>query len=137
MAEMLSDLARLRRETRVQEQLFETLLREKSSASTEELEELADALQTEEHRQASLHLVGLKGISERLKVYRERSDDSRARSMVRIAEEIFDIFGSWLELFQNTRLRILQLASARDPHPLSPVFTNGNEAVAYLDRLMK
>jgi len=52
--------------------------------------------------------------------------------MVRLGEEILDIWDAWLELYQNLEIRLRKLASDRDPSPPSTAFSDSIEAVRHL-----
>jgi hypothetical protein len=132
LAEMLATAAQIRDQVRRQEELFQDLIRDKASASAEELEDLADALEAEERRQAGEYLRPMAAIAVRMKFYQEHSDAPGARAMERIAEEIIDTGSAWLELFQNARLRLVQLAAKRGAP--GQMFEDGRSAADYLRR---
>jgi hypothetical protein len=133
---MLIQATRIRRQVREQERLFEELLRDVEAASAEELRSLADEIEVVERSQAAVYVPALQDISDRLPAHRRRRSDRDARSMARIGEEIIDIGRAWLELFQNTRLRFLRLASIRDGEPPSPTFADADAAMEHLRRAL-
>jgi hypothetical protein len=67
--------------------------------------------------------------------YYRRRRDRYARSMVRLGEEILDIWDAWLELYQNLEIRLRKLASDRALTPPSKTFSDSAEAVRHLRSL--
>jgi hypothetical protein len=121
----------LKRQRDVFDQLYHEL--EDHAAAADAIRALAAELEEHEHRVAAGYVPGLQQIAGRLPYYhRRKKRDRSAQSMARLGEEIIEIGTTWLELLQNTRLRLLRLASVRDGEPSGPTFSDSAAAKLYL-----
>jgi hypothetical protein len=122
-----------------QRDAFDQLYREteEGAAAPEVIRVLAEEIEEHERRLAAENLPGLQQIAGRLPhYYRRKKRDRNAQSMARLGEEIIAIGTAWLELVQNTRLRLLRLASIRDGEPPSPTFADADAAIEDLRRAL-
>ena len=117
---------------------LDSLLREaeKAEATPEDLESAANAILDAEHAAAADLLPQIHQLEQNLARKHPRADF--ARSLRRSAEEALEIAQTWLELYQNLRIRLLKLASDRRAavgETGSPVLSDAGQMEQYLRRL--
>jgi hypothetical protein len=137
LAEAFATTARYRTDLSRQQGLFEDFYRQTETGveATAEIEALADAVHEAEERSRAGVEADLRKVAESVEFYRRRNrsrHDRKLGSMVRLGEEIIDVCGAWLELYQNLEIRLRKLASDRNPEPASRVFLDGTEAIQHL-----
>jgi hypothetical protein len=139
LAELAASVARGRAALREQSNRFDELFQEaeRTEAAADELEAAAEVLFNNEHRVA----VALRPEIEKLErnLARKHRPTDFARSLRRSAEEALDIGLTWLQLYQNLRIRLLKLASDRRAaagEPGSPAYSNAEEMEDYLRRII-
>ncbi len=117
---------------------FDELYREAEKAGTtpEQLEAIANIVLDKERRAAA----GMRSRLEPLEqnVIRKRPITEFTRSLKRTDEEMLEIVHTWLELYQNVRIRLLKLASDRRAaagETGSPISSDAGEIEAYLRRI--
>jgi hypothetical protein len=140
LAEGFAGTARYRVELSRQEGLFEDFYRqiEAGGGSLLEIEAVADEVHEAEERARAGSAADLQRVTLGVQYYRRlyrRRHDRYAGSMIRLGEEILDVCGAWLELYQNLEIRLRKFASDRDPTAPSKTFSDGAEAVRYLRSL--
>jgi hypothetical protein len=138
LADLAAMGAKARAELKDQHEQFEKLYREASSADAtiEELEEVASTLLIMEKRAADAIQPQILRLKMNLSRKLPRTDFARA--MRRSGEEALDIALTWLELYQNLRIRLLKLASDRRAstgEKGSPVLSNAGAMESYLRRI--
>jgi hypothetical protein len=124
---------------KLQRDAFDRLYREleETAASADVVRTVAAQIDEHEQRIAAEYTPGLQQVAARLPHYHQRKRrDRSAQSMARLGEEILEIGTAWLDLFQNTRLRLLRLASVRDGQPASPIFSDPDAAMEHLRRTL-
>jgi hypothetical protein len=122
---------KLKRQREAFDQLYRDL--EENAATASAIRAIAARLEKHEKRLAAEYVPALQQIAGRLPHYQQRKKrDRRAQSMVRLGEEIIEIGISFLELLQNTRLRLLRLALLHDGEPPGPTFSDPTAAKDYL-----
>ncbi len=109
---------------------------EQTNAPPEELEQAAAIIFDNERKAASALVPQIKQIEQKLA--RKHRPTDFARSARRSAEEALDIGRTWLELYQNLRIRLLKLASDRRVaagETGSPILSDADEMERYLRRI--
>jgi hypothetical protein len=111
---------------------------ESSDATPDELETAASAIFDAEQTAAKSLLPQIEQLERNLA--RKHPPTEFAKSLRRSAEEALDIGQTWLELYQNLRIRLLKLASDRRVaagETGSPVFSDAGEMEEYLRRITR
>ena len=135
LAVLAASTAKDRAALKNQSDRFEELYREaeRTEALPEELEEAAKIIHDNERKIAAVLVPQIEKLEKNLA--RKHPPTDFARSVRRSAEEALDIGQTWLELFQNLRIRLLKLASDRRVaagETGSPVFSSADEMERYL-----
>jgi len=134
------ELATFRSALKAQRDSFDKLYNE-----AERLEIAPDALEAHSNtvycfeKEAAASLVPQMELCRRLlSDVRNRSGKNLSKSSRQAAEELLDIGSSFLELYQNLRIRLFKLASDRRSltEPGSPVFDDAESAAEYLRKLI-
>ena len=117
---------------------FEELYRkaEQTNATPEELEEAVEIILDNEQKLATALAPDIEKLKQNLA--RRHPPTDFARSARRSAEESLDLTQSWLELYQNLRIRLLKLASDRRVaagETGSAVVSDADEMERYLRRI--
>ena len=138
LAVLAASVAKGRDALKKQSDRFEELYREadRTEAPSEELEEAARIILANEHKVAAAIVPQIEKLEQTLARKHPRTDFSRSGR--RLAEEGLDIGHTWLELYQNLRIRLLKLASDRRVaagETASPVLSDADEMVRYLRRI--
>jgi hypothetical protein len=108
----------------------------KSKTTFEELEEAAQILLDSERQLAATLAPQIEKLEQNLA--RKRLSNNFDRSLRRWTEEWLDIGQTWLELYQNLRIRLLKLASDRRAaagETGSPIVSDADEMERYLRRI--
>lgn len=108
--------------------------------SSEEVRVVARDLLTAELRHAERLEAPLKVASENYERICHKVDRHTAtgRSAIRLSSSVVDIVAGWLETLRDTRIRLELLSSEKGREagdPDSPVFSTGDDAMAYLRKL--
>ena len=138
LAIFAASVAKGRAALKKQSDQFEELYREaeRSKAPPEELEEAARIIFDNERKVAAALVPQIKQIERKLA--RKHPPTDFARSVRRSAEEALDIAQTWLELYQNLRIRLLKLASDRRVAAGaagSPILSDADEMEQYLRQI--
>jgi hypothetical protein len=133
-------IARWRHAAKEQSDRFKSLYEhaERLALTPTELDELAEALLLKERELAAQFLPRRKQLELALAEPKSKVNTPSMRSWRRTAEEMIEIGMTWLELYQNVRLRLLKLASDRlkETESDSGVLTTDKDINDYLDRLI-
>jgi chromosome segregation ATPase len=136
LATLTSALAEARAELKEQSDRFGELYRQADQlgVSYRELENLADELLARERGMAEKLVPQIASFNGHLEKLEKLRDTPFRRSLRRIAEEAVDMSASWLELYQNLRIRLLKLASDRQSieHLGSGMLSTDQEVDDYL-----
>jgi len=138
LAVFAASVAKGRAALNKQSDQFEGLYREaeRTKAPPEELEEAAQIIFDNERKIAAALVPQIEQIERKLA--RKHPPTGFARSVRRSAEEALDIGQTWLELYQNLRIRLLKLASDRriaGGETGSPIVSDAEEMERYLRRI--
>ncbi len=138
LAAFAASVAKGRAALKEQSDRFEELYREaeRTEAAPEELEEAARIILDNERKVAAALVPQIENLEQNMARKHPRTDF--ARSVRRSAEEALDIGQTWLELYQNLRIRLLKLASDRlvaTGEMGSPVLSDASEMERYLRRI--
>lgn len=138
LADSAAQLAVFREALTEQSENFERLFREieQGDPSPAQLEEATEFIRDHEKSAASALLPAIEELDKSLaKQYRP---SQFVISLRRLAEEAIDAVQTWLEIYQNLRIRLLKLASDRRVaagETGSAVLSDGAEMEAYLRRI--
>jgi hypothetical protein len=130
---ILAEVASYRQALVEQQRLIDELYRRVETQLPAEIAALADWLHEHEGRSRGPSVERMANIVEHVRLYRT-SRAPNARSVVRLGEEIIDVTADWLDLYQNLEIRLRKLASDRAAAPPGDTFSDGAEAVRYLQR---
>jgi hypothetical protein len=138
LAVFAASVAKSRAALKKQSDQFEELYREaeRTNAPPEVLEEAAGIILDNERKIATALVPQIEQIERKLA--RKHQPTGFARSVRRSAEEALDIAQTWLELYQNLRIRLLKLASNRRVaagETGSPIVSDADEMERYLRRI--
>lgn len=138
LATLAAAAARGRADLKDQSDRFDELYREveRTEMTPEELEEGARIVFENEQTFAAVLIPQIEEIQQKLT--RKYLPTNFARSLRRSAEEALEIGQTWLELYQNLRIRLLKLASDRRMaagRAGSPILSNADDMEAYLRRV--
>src|SRR5437660_6386977 len=113
LAVLAASVARGRADLKDQSDRFDELFREteRTGMTPEELEEGAQIIFENEQKAAATLILEIQQLERNLA--RKHPPTDFFRSWRRSAEEALEIGQSWLELYQNLRIRLLKLASDR------------------------
>jgi hypothetical protein len=122
---------------------FKTLYQEakKLDLNADEIEALASALLSKEQELAARWLPKLRALDGEIEAAKSGSPQSvpeADRRWCRYAEQLVEAAITWLEEYQNARIRLIKLASDRRSltEPSSPVFDDAETATEYLRKLV-
>lgn len=138
LATLAASIARGRADLKSQSDRFDELYHQarQEEVTPEELEESAQIIYENELKTADVLMPQIEQLQRNLARKHPPSDFARAAR--RAAEEALDIGQTWLELYQNVRIRLLKLASDRRlaaGEPGSPILSDATEMERYLRRL--
>jgi hypothetical protein len=138
LADNAAKVAELRASVNEQSENFEKLYRtvEQSEATPAELEQAAEFLLEREKHAATALVPQVQELEQTLT--RKYRATHFILSLRRSAEEAMDAAQTWLEIFQNLRIRLLKLASDRRVaagETGSPVLSDAGEMGKYLRRI--
>jgi hypothetical protein len=140
LAKFAENVARGRAALAEQGKRFDALYRETAETLNrpDEVEQLAEAVLANERRVARNFLPRVEELRRRLSEPRAKVDTPEMRAWRRSAEEMIEMSVTWLELYQQVRIRLLKLASDRrsETEPPSPVFSDSASAIEYLRKLV-
>lgn len=131
LAKTFAEIAAYRQALVEQQRRVDEICRRVETKPPAEIEALADWLHEHEERDRKASVEKLVEIVEYVRLFR-KSRARNARSVVRLGEELIDITADWLDLFQNLEIRLRKLASDRAGAPPSETFSDGADAVLYL-----
>jgi hypothetical protein len=139
LAVFAASVAKGRAALKKQSDQFEELYREaeRTNAPPEELEEAAGIILDNERKIAAALVTQIQQLERN--VARKHPPTDFARSARRSAEEALDIGQTWLELYQNLRIRLLKLASDRRVaagETGGPILSDADEMERYLRRIV-
>jgi len=140
LAENAAKVAKLRAAVNEQSENFEKLYRavEQSEATSAELEQAAEFLLEREKHAAAALTPQIEELQQTLR--RKYRATHFILSLRRSAEETLDAVQTWLEVFQNLRIRLLKLASDRRVaagETGSLVLSDAGEMEKYLRRITR
>jgi hypothetical protein len=123
-----------------QKQRFEQLYHEASQPKVgpEDLEVAAGLILEQERRMAEKLLPQIGKLEANIERVHRGSEMDFIRSARQFADDALEIARTWLELYQNLRIRMLKLASDRlvaGGERGSPIFSDANEMEHYLRRI--
>jgi hypothetical protein len=138
LASLAASAARGRAALKEQSDQFEELFREaeRNEATPEELEGAANIILENERKAAATLVPQIEKLERNLA--RRHPPTDYARSVRRAVQEALDIGRTWLELYQNLRIRLLKLASdcrAAAGETGSPILSDANEMERYLRKI--
>ena len=138
LAVLAASVAKGRAALKNQSDKFEELYHEaeRTNASPEELEEGARIILDNESKTAAVLVPQIKRLERNMA--RKHPVTDFYRSARRLIEESLDITQTWLELYQNLRIRLLKLASDRRVaagETGSPLLSDAEEMERYLRRI--
>jgi len=138
LAKLSAAQARARVQLKEQSDRFDALYEEARhlAASPGELRELAQAVRFRELEAAAALMPQIERLRENLPTQKGNSNVPTIRSLQCLAEDALEIWISWLELYQNLQIRLYKLASDRGEGTVSPVFSDPDEAIEYLHKLV-
>jgi hypothetical protein len=137
LAAAFTTTAEYRQAIRRQHELFEEFFQEleQSKASSEDIYQIATEVERREKRDWEELGEHAAKVNEKIRSYRRNRSNHIARSVVRLGEEVLDIAVTWVDLYQNFRIRLLDLASKRMGGE-SQVFSRADDADDYLRGLI-
>ena len=137
LAEAAALVAKSRAALKKQSERFEKFYRQVARTATpEQLEETALLILDHERKLAAELAPKIEQLEQKLS--RKRLPTNFARSLRRGTEEWLDIAQTWLELYQNLRIRLLKLASDRRAaagETGSLILSDADEMRKYLRRI--
>jgi hypothetical protein len=133
-------LTGIRSKLKTQREQFDALYREaeRLRIAFDELGDIANAVYAEERKFAEVLIPQIAWLTRTLATLRKQPGTNERRSLTQGMEGWLDIVATWLELYQNLRIRLLKLASDRlsETEPSSPVFDASEAATEYLRKLI-
>jgi hypothetical protein len=138
LAELAALVAKNRAALKKQSERLEKFYHQagRAKATAEELEEAARIILNNERELATTFVPQIEKFKQNLA--QKHPPTSFARSLRRSTEELLDITQTWLEIYQNLRIRLLKLASDRRVaagETGSPVLSDAVEMERYLRRI--
>jgi hypothetical protein len=130
--------AKARAKLKEQSDRFDELYREadRTAATPEELVAAAEIILANERKAAEVLAPQIEKLQQHLT--RKHPSTDFARSVRRLAEDALEVGQTWLELYQNLRMRLLKLASDRRAaagESGSPILSDAAEMERYLRRV--
>lgn len=135
LSDHASEMENVRRSVQQQRAKFEELYHSAEALSPDELDVIANLLLEAERRVAAVLAPIISDSEQRLARAQGRAPRHFAqKAVIRSLEESHNIARSWLDLYQNLRIRLAQLASDKlsvAGHLGSPIISNGDELDSY------
>jgi hypothetical protein len=133
-------LTGIRSKLKTQREQFDALYREaeRLGIASNELEDVAGAVYAEEDKLAKVLVPQIAWLRGTLTALRKPPETAERRLLTQGMEGWLDLVATWLELYQNLRIRLLKLASDRlsEIELGSPVFDDPEAATEYLRKLI-